>query len=42
MLERAGFVVRSVGLEEVVVAAKLVLDLTDEVITPLDQHVLGH
>ena len=41
-LERRGFIVSTVSFEEVVISAKLVLDLTNEEVTPLNQHVLGH
>ena len=41
-LERRGFIVSTVSFEEVVISAKLVLDLTNEEVTPLNEHVLGH
>jgi hypothetical protein len=41
-LERRGFIVSTISFEEVVVSSKLVLDLTNEEVTPLNQHVLGH
>ena len=41
-LKRRGFIVSTVSFEEVVIFAKFVLDLTNEEVTPLNQHVLGH
>ena len=41
-LEGGGFIVGTVSFEEVVISTKLVLDLTNEEVTPLNQHVLGH
>lgn len=40
-LKRRGFVVCAISFEEVMVFAKLVLDFTNEEVTPLNQHVLG-
>jgi len=41
-LEGGGFIVGTVCFEEVVISTKLVLDLTNKEVTPLNQHVLGH
>lgn len=41
-LERGCLVVGAISLKEVVALTKLILDLTNEEVTPLNEHVLGH